>query len=154
MTVRAFKADIMSDRKMIVAETRDWIGTPYRHQASLKGVGCDCLGLVRGVWRAVIGDEPERAPAYAPDWAEAAGIEALADAAARHLIAIERDAFGEGDVLLFRWRANLPAKHAAIVTAPDKIVHAHDGAAVAEVALAPWWRRHIAYAFRFPGIEE
>ena len=28
-----------------------WIGTPYRHQASLKGVGCDCLGLVRGVWR-------------------------------------------------------------------------------------------------------
>jgi NlpC/P60 family putative phage cell wall peptidase len=150
----------MIDRKMIVAETRDWIGTPYRHQASLKGIGCDCLGLVRGVWRAVIGDEPERAPAYAPDWAEAAGLEALADAAARHLTAIERDAFGEGDVLLFRWRANLPAKHAAIVTCseeagrPGKIVHAHDGAAVAEVALAPWWRRHIAYAFRFPGIEE
>ena len=42
-------------RKDIVAETRDWIGTPYRHQASLKGVGCDCLGLVRGVWRNVIG---------------------------------------------------------------------------------------------------
>lgn len=41
-------------RQIIVAETRDWIGTPYRHQASLKGVGCDCLGLVRGVWRAVV----------------------------------------------------------------------------------------------------
>lgn len=143
----------MIARQTIVAETRGWIGTPYRHQASLKGIGCDCLGLVRGVWRAAIGDEPERAPAYAPDWAEASGLEALADAAARHLIAIERDAFGEGDVLLFRWRANLPAKHAAIVTAPNKIVHAHDGAAVAEVALAPWWRRRIAYAFRFPGVE-
>lgn len=144
----------MIDRKLIVAEARSWIGTPYRHQASLKGVGCDCLGLVRGVWRALIGDEPERAPAYAPDWAEAAGGESLADAAARHLIAVECDAFREGDVLLFRWRANLPAKHAAIVTAPDKIVHAHDGASVAEVALAPWWRRHIACAFRFPGIED
>ena len=140
-------------RTLIVAETRDWIGTPYRHQASLKGVGCDCLGLVRGVWRGMIGDEPERAPAYAPDWAEVGGIEALADAAGRHLVAIERDAFGDGDVLLFRWRAGLPAKHAAIVTASDKIVHAHDGAAVAEVALAPWWRRRIAYAFRFPGVE-
>jgi hypothetical protein len=43
-------------RPLIVAETRAWIGTPYRHQASLKGVGCDCLGLVRGVWRAVIGE--------------------------------------------------------------------------------------------------
>ena len=58
-----------------------WIGTPYRHQASLQGVGCDCLGLVRGVWRALVGDEPEQAPPYAPDWAEAAR-ETLADGGA------------------------------------------------------------------------
>lgn len=146
-------------RQIIVAETRGWIGTPYRHQASLRNVGCDCLGLVRGVWRAVIGDEPERAPPYAPDWAEAASGEPLADAAARHLIAIDRDTFREGDVVLFRWRSNLPAKHAAIVTSsenggPDTMVHAHDGAAVTEVALAPWWRRRLAYAFRFPGVTE
>jgi NlpC/P60 family putative phage cell wall peptidase len=139
--------------EQIIAETRAWIGTPYRHQASLKGVGCDCLGLVRGVWRAVIGEEPERAPAYAPDWAEASSGEPLADAAARHLITIDRDAFQEGDVLLFSWRNNLPAKHAAIVTASDLMVHAHDGAAVAEVAIAPWWRRRLAYAFRFPGVD-
>jgi NlpC/P60 family putative phage cell wall peptidase len=55
--------------------------------------------------------------------------------------------------VLFRWRANLPAKHAAIVTAPDLMVHAHDGAAVAEVAIAPWWRRRLAYAFRVPRVE-
>jgi NlpC/P60 family putative phage cell wall peptidase len=139
-------------REMIVSETRGWIGTPYRHQASLNGVGCDCLGLVRGVWRAVIGDEPERAPPYAPDWAEAASGEPLADAAGRHLTATDRDTFRDGDVLLFRWRNNLPAKHAAIVTAHDLMVHAHDGAAVTEVALAPWWRRRLAYAFRFPGV--
>jgi NlpC/P60 family putative phage cell wall peptidase len=104
------------------------------------------------VWRELIGEEPERAPPYAPDWAEASGDESLAQAAARHLIAIAPADFTPGDVLLFRWRANLPAKHAAIVTAADKMVHAHDGAAVAEVALAPWWRRRLAYAFRFPGI--
>lgn len=141
-------------RSLIVAETRSWIGTPYRHQASLKGVGCDCLGLVRGVWRVVIGEEPERAPPYAPDWAEAAGGEPLADAAARHLVPIDRDSFSPGDVLLFRWRANLPAKHAAIVSGEGLMVHAHDGAAVTEVALAPWWRRRLAYAFRFPGVVE
>jgi len=139
-------------RETIVAETRGWIGTPYRHQASLKGIGCDCLGLVRGVWRAVVGDEPEQAPPYAPDWAEAATGEPLADAAARHLTPIDRNSFREGDVLLFRWRANLAAKHAAIVTAAGTMVHAHDGAAVAEVALAPWWRRRLAYAFQFPGV--
>jgi NlpC/P60 family putative phage cell wall peptidase len=141
-------------RQDIVAETRAWLGTPYRHQASLKGVGCDCLGLVRGVWRAVIGDEPERAPAYAPDWAEATAVESLAEASARHLVAIDPNAMREGDVLLFRWRAGLPAKHAAILTASASMVHAHDGAAVTEVALAPWWRRHLAYAFSFPGLSD
>ena len=141
-------------RSLIVAETRGWIGTPYRHQASLKGVGCDCLGLVRGVWRAAIGAEPEKAPPYAPDWAEATSGEPLADAAARHLIAIDRDAFREGDVILFRWRSHMPAKHAAIVTSADTMVHAHDGAAVAEVAIAPWWRRRLAYAFQFPGVTD
>ena len=138
-------------RQHIVAEARRWIGTPYQHQASVKGVGCDCLGLVRGVWRAVIGDEPERVPPYAPDWAEATGEETLLAAAGRHLIAAGDD-FKPGDVLLFRWRATLPAKHAAIVTAPDKMVHAHDGAAVAEVVIAPWWRRRLVIAYSFPGV--
>jgi NlpC/P60 family putative phage cell wall peptidase len=138
------------DRDRIVAEARAWIGTPYRHQASLKGVGCDCLGLIRGVWRALYGAEPEATPAYAPDWAEATGTEALAAAARRHMIEIDPREFSPGDLLLFRWRAGFPAKHAAIATAADLMVHAHDGAAVAEVAIAPWWRRRLAYAFRFP----
>jgi NlpC/P60 family putative phage cell wall peptidase len=141
-------------RAAIVAEARAWIGTPYRHQASLKGVGCDCLGLVRGVWRAVHGAEPEAVPAYAADWAEASNSETLADAAARHLIAIASADVMPGDLMLFRWRTGFAAKHAAIATAPGLMVHAHDGASVAEVAIAPWWRRRLAFAFRFPGVTD
>jgi NlpC/P60 family putative phage cell wall peptidase len=144
----------MIRRTAIIAEARAWIGTPYRHQGSLKGVGCDCLGLVRGVWRALVGVEPEPVPAYSPDWAEATNSETLAAAGARHLVAIDLGAALPGDVLMFRWRAGLPAKHAAILTAPALMVHAHDGAAVAEVALAPWWRRRLAFAFRFPGVTD
>ena len=124
--------------ELIVAEARSWIGTPYRHQASLKGVGCDCLGLVRGIWRALHGDEPERMPPYARDWAEASLRETLAEAGARHLIPVARESMQAGDVVLFRWRAGLLAKHAAILTSETSMVHAHDGAAVAEVAFAPW----------------
>jgi len=138
-------------RTLIIAEARAWIGTPYRHQASLKGVGCDCLGLVRGVWREVLGPEPELPPAYSADWAEASGQETLAETASRHLVPVALDAAQPGDVLLFRWRATLPAKHAAILVAPDRMVHAHDGAAVAEVYFAPWWRRRLAFVFAFPG---
>src|SRR5215813_7037573 len=110
-------------RQLIVAETRRWIGTPYRHQASLKGVGCDCLGLVRGVWRAVCGAEPEPVPPYSSDWAEATRREEFANAAGRHLVEIASGHFQPGDVLLFRWRNGLAAKHAAIAVAPDRMVH-------------------------------
>lgn len=141
-------------RDAIVVEARSWLGTPYRHQASLKGAGCDCLGLVRGVWRAFYGREPETVPAYTPDWAEALGSETLGDGAARHLAPIAPGDATAGDVLLFRWRDNLPAKHAAILVAADRFVHAHQGAAVASAALTPWWRRRIAMAFRFPGVTD
>lgn len=137
----------------IVAEARSWIGTPYRHQASLKGVGADCFGLVRGVWRAVIGPEPEPVPPYTPEWAEAGGGEALLAAARRHLLAVSLDEAAPGDVLLFRFRAHAPAKHCAILASSGTMIHAHDGAAVAEVSLARWWTRHRAAAFAFPAFD-
>lgn len=139
-----------TDAETIVALARSWIGTPYRHQASLKGIGCDCLGLVRGVWREGIGLEPQSVPAYAADWAEAGLREDLLEAAHRHMIARKEGAFAAGDVLLFRWRAHLPAKHAAIAVAPMRMVHAQEGARVCEVAITGWWRRHLAGAFAFP----
>ena len=139
-------------RAAIVAAARGWIGTPYQHQGSLRGVGCDCLGLVRGVWRDVIGAEPEQPGAYSSDWAEASGREALAEAAFRRLVPLAVSDFAAGDVLLFRWRTGFVAKHAAIASSAATMIHAHDGAAVCEVALAPWWRRRIAHAFRFPGV--
>lgn len=141
-------------RDEIVDAARLWLGTPYHHQASLRGVGCDCLGLVRGVWRNLCGDEPEAPPPYSPSWAESLRQETLALAAERHLLPLVPADAQPGDVLLFRWREHLPAKHCAILASPDRIIHAHDGAAVAEVAFTPWWRRHLSHAFSFPGVTD
>ena len=90
---------------VIIAEARSWIGTPYRHQASLKGVGCDCLGLVRGVWRTLYGEEPERMPAYSRDWAEASLRETLAEAGTRHLMPVAHDALQPPRLAATRRRA-------------------------------------------------
>ena len=139
-----------------LGEARLWLGTPYRHQASLRGVGCDCLGLLRGVWRGLYGAEPEAPPPYSGTWAESAapGTDPLTEAAARHLVPVpDRPAAcapRPGDVLLFAFRRHLPARHCAIATGDGAMIHAHDGAAVAEVALTAWWRRHATGVFRFP----
>ncbi len=139
-------------RDTVIAEARAWIGTPYHHQAALKGVGCDCLGLVRGVWRAVYGADPEQPPAYSRDWAETLRRETLAEAASRHMLAVPLDAVEPGDLLLFAISADAPAKHCAILTSPGRMVHAIESHPVAEVSLVAWWRARLRFAFRFPDI--
>lgn len=141
----------MISRHAILAEAREWIGTPYQHQASAKGAGCDCLGLVRGVWRVLYGAEPEAAPAYTPDWAERHGEETLLGAARRHMIELPAQEVSPGDVLLFRMAADAPAKHAAILDEGDRLIHAYWARAVVRSRFAPWWRARCAAAFAFPG---
>lgn len=143
----------MISRHAILAEAREWIGTPYQHQASVKGAGCDCLGLIRGVWRALYGGEPEAAPAYTPDWAERAGEETLLAAAQRHLQELPIARASPGDVLLFRMDAQSPAKHAAILDEEERLIHAYWGRAVVRSRFAPWWRSRCAAAFVFPGVK-
>lgn len=139
----------------IVAEARGWIGTPYVHQASTKGAGTDCLGLVRGVWRAVLGPEPEAPPPYTADWGEVGGTELLAAASARHLEAVDPAApLGLGEVLLFRMSERAVAKHLGIlVEAGDapRFVHAYERHGVIESPLSQPWAARIAGRFRFPG---
>lgn len=137
----------------IVNEARRWIGTPYRHQAACRGGGTDCLGLIRGVWRAVYGAEPEPVPAYSMDWSEPQGEEQLWRAAARHLVAVRRKSDQPGDVLLFRMRAGAVAKHLGIVSrtgAHPSFIHAYSARGVVESPLGAPWRRRIVARFEFP----
>jgi NlpC/P60 family putative phage cell wall peptidase len=137
----------------IVTEARAWIGTPYVHQASVRGAGCDCLGLIRGIWRAQIGPEPQTIPAYSRDWSEPQGDEALWRAGLRHLVAKPLDAAAPGDVLLFRMRNAAVAKHLGVQTRAGPqpgFVHAYSGHGVIESALSAPWARRVVARFAFP----
>lgn len=137
-------------RYAVLAEATAWLGTPYRHQASRKGVGADCLGLVRGIWRAIYGGEPEDPGPYAPDWAEADAADRLLGAARRHCLEIAVDEAQPGDLLVFRWRPHLACKHLGILAHEGRFIHAYQGSAVLASPLASQWRRRIAAAFLFP----
>ncbi|MGE0764901.1 MAG: NlpC/P60 family protein [Hyphomicrobiaceae bacterium] len=162
-------------RAAIVEHARQWLGTPYHHQASRVGVGVDCIGLVRGVWRSLYGREPEALPGYSRDWSEATGRETLIDAARRHFVEVAPIAVAAGDILVFRYRPGAVAKHVGILahdpigdaasghgdnsvlragapTAHVSFIHAMEGVPVCEVVLTGWWRRRIAAAFQFPGV--
>ena len=137
----------------IVTAARGWIGTPYVHQSAVRGAGTDCLGLIRGIWREVYGDEPERIPAYSMDWAEPQGEERLWEAALRHLSPVDPVQANAGDVLLFRMRQGAVAKHLGILSragAAPKFIHAYSRHGVVESPLAAPWRRRIVACFEFP----
>jgi NlpC/P60 family putative phage cell wall peptidase len=144
----------MIRRQNIITAARSWIGTPYHHQQSCLGVGADCLGLVRGVWRALYGAEAETPPAYSRDWAEATGTETLIDAANRHLNPIAVAEARGGDVVVFRVRPGVPAKHIGILCDGNRLVHAMDGGPAIEISITPWWQRRIVAAFSFPGTSD
>jgi cell wall-associated NlpC family hydrolase len=109
-------------RKVVVAEARRWIGTPYHPCADLHGVGVDCgMLLVR-----VFVDSGLCAPfdprPYAPDWHLHRGEE-------RYLGFIldrcqERATPQPGDVAVFRYGRCYAHGGVVTIEAPLTIVHA------------------------------
>lgn len=138
---------------VVVNAAKAWIGTPYLHQGTHRGKGCDCLGLIRGVWREVVGDEPAKVPTYSADWAEASGREDLQTNAGLWLNDVSSQPLRSGQVLLFRMRSNAVAKHLGILagSGPDfTFIHAYSGHGVIESPLSEPWARKIVARFEFP----
>lgn len=131
----------------LISITKSWLGTPYKHQHATKGQGCDCLGLIRGVYKEYHGYEPEKAPPYSPTWAEAGEDEILLTAANKHLKQIE--SLEEGCVLVFRMRPHSIAKHCGIYIGEGKMIHAMSGRSVEEIHLNDFWRSRIAGIYSF-----
>jgi len=133
----------------VVAAARRFLGTPYRHQASLAGAGCDCLGLLRGVWWALYGAEPMAVPAYRADMRDPTNAGALQRAAERLLVA-EGGPLGAGQVVLFRLDGMIEAKHCGILVGPERFIHAQERLGVVEANLTEAWMRRVSGRFRFP----
>lgn len=143
----------MSIGKRVVSSARVWVGTPYLHQATTRGAGTDCLGLLRGIWRELYGTEPEPVPAYTADWAEPDHREVLFEAANRWLTPKPVIDAAVGDVLLFRMREGSIAKHLGIQSEAGghpKFIHAYTGYGVIESSLSVPWYRRVAARFAFP----
>lgn len=135
---------------------RAWIGTPYAHQASCKGAGCDCLGLILGIWREAGGEAPP-VPPYSRDWSELAGEERLWRAAKSLLRPKPVAQMVPGDLLLFRMRDGAVAKHLGLLseagTAP-RFIHSMSGHGVLESALTAPWARRVVACFAFPELNK
>lgn len=140
-----------ADPVRVIEIVRSWLGTPYHDQASIKGGGCDCAGLARGVWRELVGAEPASLPAYSRDWGEVGARETFADFVRPFLIEIEPSHAGPGSLVLFRMRRDGPAKHCGVLIGDGLFIHALERHGVTTVPFDTAWTRRTAFAFLFPG---
>jgi NlpC/P60 family putative phage cell wall peptidase len=148
MNVLNFPAS--ADPERVIEVARAWLGTPYHDQASVKGVGCDCAGLARGIWREIVGAEPTALPPYSRDWGEVGPRETFADFVRPFLIEIPLAAAGPGALLLFRMRREGPAKHCGVLVDGGMMVHALERHGVTVAPYDTVWQRRTAFAFLFP----
>lgn len=100
----------------VVAEAREWVGTPAHWQQSVKGVGCDCKGLVSGVARELGRPEAESLFARKADYREGRIDTQLLSGGLTALFDQVRQA-QPGDILLLQI-GGLP-QHLAIVSEVD-----------------------------------
>lgn len=62
-------SQIALERAQVMDNARAWLGTPYHHQGTLRGVGCDCVTYLIGAFvDARIGLERPEIKHYPPDW--------------------------------------------------------------------------------------
>lgn len=146
-------ADVIT-REAIIDEARSWLNTPWIHQACLKGLGCDCIGLIGGVAVALGiegGQEWATTPRYHA-YGRSPDAEMLREGCARFLDAIAPDEALPGDILTFSFEHD--PQHFAIVSSldPMRIIHAYaQRRRVVENGL-PMAKAKLTGAFRYRGV--
>lgn len=101
----------------IAAEAETWVDTPFRWQGRVKGVGCDCKGLVAGVAAACGRPEADSVEALAADYGDWRPVDAnrLRSGLARLFDRVtDRQ---PGDILLVRLAGK--SQHLAIAAPKD-----------------------------------
>jgi len=141
-------------RQMIVEKAREYIGTPFHHQARKKNVSIDCIGLIVGVGKELYGEFHDMT-GYTRE--PTPGI--LFPELDKAFDQINLPDIQKGDVLCFwmtderRW-----AQHVGIVT--DRkgkmgLIHTHAGAkrGVKEIYLNRWYQQRILRAYSYRDLE-
>lgn len=139
------------DGGLVAAQVRTWLGTPYHHQASLKHVGADCAGLVRGVFIELTGRDPWQGhiPDYSPYWADHNEDEYLLNTCREHFIEQPLGSWEVGDILVFRVLHAKSAKHCGIVVDHDSMIHAYSNHTVTQTNIG-YWGKAVAGIFKYP----
>ena len=138
--------------QQVVDEARSWIDTPYHHQAMLKGIGVDCVGLIRGVCENLGGPFDPQQWARFKNYSRTPNPRKMHEGMATFLLPVVGD-MQLGDVLHLEWRNDLPMHLAFFATLDERptIIHALASARrVCEHGFEAPWPGRVNSVWRLP----
>ena len=114
-------------RAAVIAEAERWIGTPFHHEARIKGGGVDCLMLLAEVYERAGVIKHAAPPHYVPDWHMHQGAERYMEGLLAYAGEIDGPPQGPeplpGDIALFRFGRTF--SHGAIIVRWPRLIHAY-----------------------------
>lgn len=113
------------ERARVVAEALTWQRTPYHHAARIKGVGCDCITLLSGVFEGAGLIPFVNIPYYPMDWHLHKGAERYLNGLLDYTVEIPTGQQLPGDIVI--WRIGCCFSHGAIVVNWPTVIHAQVG---------------------------
>lgn len=113
---------------------QEWLGTPFVEGAAIKNVGCDCAGLLEGIFQSL----GEITPARDGQNLEQALVNA------NYLFEVQTP--NVGDILLFHANDNF---HVGILTDNNTIIHAHWTRGVIENRFGSWFASRLIKTYRY-----
>jgi cell wall-associated NlpC family hydrolase len=130
----------------LVAAAMDMVGTPFHAQASTKGVGTDCIGVMKHVARSNgVLFRDRVAYSMRPDGTLKSTLENYLD--------LVKGEIQAGDILLMAFDGANP-HHVAMYVGNGEIVHAYAQARkVVKQTYSDHWKNKVVAVYRFPGVE-
>jgi cell wall-associated NlpC family hydrolase len=148
-------------RRAVIAAARAWVGTPFRHQARLMGVGVDCAQhvIAAGETAGVLSIDPAAWRRWAA-YGRAPNPRRMGEALETFLVPIPPSRARLGDVMWLAWeraggQAALPM-HLAIRSAHGgrtTMIHALESLGkVCEHGFTAEWPGRVISWWRYPGL--
>ena len=130
-----------------------WVGTPYRHASCVKGLGCDCIHFIIGVFKefGIVKIDLKKIPNYPRDWHLHNTRELLSESIEKmdHGVSVTKvgvDNPVNGDVLLSHY--GKAASHAAIFF-DDYIYQSIANIGVCKISFSDKvFRKQMKFAYR------
>ena len=109
-------------RDLVCREAMTWLGTPYHHQARVRGAGVDCAMFPAAVYEAA-GVMPHVEPKYSREWHLHRGEELYIEWALKYAAEVDEASVGPGDFVVWRWGRTY--SHGAIILDWPQVIHSY-----------------------------